>query len=544
MTQALVSRLILHLPVSGQTPDVPTLERSGLPVAAHAGFAIAAAAPAGTDDWLDVFPGTAAQLHRTKIAARITTETLIHNHWQWDGAALTLQSDALGLKPLYRAVDAHGGHWFASSMADLIKLHPTLAQPVDRLGLHSLFIGRACWGNRTVHEKISRMATGTRLHWTSQHGLREDRARRWQMLEAEPDLKFETATADLRAALKQSIAAWMLDDAADAQALSGGYDSRLLAALLPRDIKAYTYGGPQLRETQQARLVAKTLGLSQRFVDLPEDMVLDQLALGTRLFEANADLALLQTAPLTPLLPTGSVWLHGYPGDVIAGAFTTRMTQKDFTSNHTLAAAIVRVYTFQGVDAHTLFGFAFDTDALVADIAADLDRSVSPLAAYHLWCWESHLRRYTAGILNVMGETMDVRLPYVWKPYVDLWARIPLQGLQHRAWYKRWLAQDFPALATIAHPDDMQSSRLQQLWSKLRGTSDYIYDRPNLVSARHAAMAEKLIAQQQDALAEQLGLALQPGYGAALNDPRFRTGQARRLLLGLGVYAQMLKTAS
>jgi hypothetical protein len=544
MTQALVSRLIVHLPAKGQAPDVQSLAHSGLPVISHNGFAIASTAPAGTDDWLDVFPGTAAQLHSTKIAARIATETLIHNQWQWDGAALTLRSDALGLKPLYRAVDAHGGHWFASTMADLIKLQPALAQPVDRLGLHSLFIGRACWGHRTVHEKISRVATGTKLRWSIQHGLQEDRAQRWHMPEAEPDLNFEAATADLRAALMQGVEAWMADDTADAQALSGGYDSRLIAALLPRDVRAYTYGGPQLRETQQARLVAKTLGLLQQFVDLPEDLVLDQLALGTRLFEGNADLALLQTAPLMAILPAGGVWLHGYPGDVTAGAFTTRMTEEDFTSHQALAAAIVRTYAFQGVDAHQLLGFAFDSDALVADILTDLDQRISPLAAYHLWCWESHLRRYTAGILSVMGETMDVRLPYVWKPYVDLWAKIPLQGLQNRAWYKRWLAQEFPALAAIAHPDDMQRSRAAQLWSKLQRSSDYIYDRPNLVSPRHAARAEKFILIHRTALADHLGLELQPGYEAALRDHRFRTGQARRLLLGLSAYAQMLKTAS
>ncbi len=543
MTQALISRLILHLPAQSGAPDVQALAKFDLPVQVFAGFAMASVAPVDTADWIDVFPGTAAQLQSDKISSRIASDTLVHNRWQWDGTALTLRSDVLGLKPLYRARDAQGGSWFASCINDLLSINPSWAQPIDRLGLHSLFIGRACWGTRTVHEKIARVATGTQLHWSAATGLAENRARRWRMAEADTSLNFEAATADMRRTLVAGINAWMAGDTADAQALSGGYDSRLLAALSPTQIPAVTYGSAKMRETRQARAVAKLLALQQIFVPLPTDVVFDQLNRGTQLFESNFDLSLLQTAPLTFVLPPGSVWLHGYPGDVIAGAFTTRMRPDDFTSHIAVAMAIVRSYAFQGVDAKAVFGFEFDDHALINDVAADLDHSVSPLAAYHLWCWESHLRRYTAGILSVMGDTMDVRLPYVWKAYIDLWAKVPLHGLQNRAWFKRWFAQEFPVLAAIAHPDDIQLSLLQRLMRRPSGASDYIYDGPNLVSPRHGAMAEAQIAKQRDALATVLGLTLQPGYENALCDTRYRKAQSRRLLLGLVDYAWALKSA-
>ncbi len=540
--RTLVSKLVLHAPAPGCAPDVQAMARLDVPVQVVAGFAIASTAPVGTTDWMDVFPGTAAKLRSDKITARIEAETLLYNHWHWDGAALTLRSDRLGLKPLYRARDAHGGHWFASCITDLLLISPALAQPVDRLGLHSLFIGRACWGTRTVHEKIARVATGTQLCWSAATGLVENRDRRWQMAEADTHLTFEAATADMRSTLMQGLNAWMASDTADAQALSGGYDSRLLAALGPQNIPAITYGSPKMRETKQAQVVAKSLGLQQTFVALPTDVVFDHLALGTRLFESTFDLSLLQTAPLLDILPPGSIWLHGYPGDVIAGAFTARMKHDDFASHVAVATAIVRSYAMQGVDARAVFGFEFDDRALINDVAADLDTQVSPLAAYHLWCFESHLRRYTAGIVSVMGETMDVRLPYMWKPYIDTWTKVPLHGLKNRLWYKRWFAQEFPALGAICHPEDMPASLRQRLMRKLCSGSDYIYDNPNLVSARHGAMANAHIARYRNDVAQQLGLTLQPGYQAALYDPRYRTGQARRLLLGLVDYARQLKS--
>jgi hypothetical protein len=552
MTQALVSRLVVHLPAPGHAPDVQALAQvADLQVQALAGFAIASAAPVGTTDWLDVFPGTAAQAHPDKIAARIDTETLVYNRWQLHNDTLVLSSDVLGLKPLYRATDAHGGAWFASSIADLLRINPAWAQPIDALGLHSLFIGRACWSDRTVHAAIRRVATGTVLQWSAAAGVRETRNRRWQMLEADDGRSFETATPDMRRTLEQGLDAWLAGDRADAQALSGGYDSRLIAALYNSPCRAVTYGSASMAETRQARKVAQALGLPQAFVALPDDLVFNQMGLATRLFDSTMDVALLQAYPLTGALPAGAVWLHGYPGDVIAGAFTTRMHTADFTSHASVAAAIVRSYAFQGVDAAKLFGFAFDRDALVADVAADLDQRVSPLAAYHLWCWESHLRRYTAGILCVMGETMDVRLPYVWKPYIDIWAKVPLHGLQHRLWFKRWFVQEFPTLAAIPHPDDVPPPIWQRGLARLVGAklvaklhrSEYIYDRPNLVSARYTDMAATDIATRRTDLAEALGLELQPGYENALDDPRYRLGQSRRILLGLAHYASLIKAA-
>ncbi len=530
MTQAVISKLLVHLPAQGA-------------------FLIVSDAPAGTADWVDVFPGVRA----INIAKRIVSETLVYNRWQWNGHTLTLSSDAMGLKPLYRAMDEQGGHWFASSIAQLLQVNPDWAQPIDRIGLHSLFIGRACWGTRTLHAKISRVATGTQLTWNAQSGITENRARRWRLLDPDPGLSEAAAMTPLRDILGSSDARWRGNDVYAAQALSGGYDSRLLAVLQPSAPPSFTYGRANLRENQQATTVAQLLGLAQTFIALPRDLVFDELPHATQLFESTQDPALLQAAPLAQVdLPPGSIWLHGFAGDVIAGSFTTRIKPGDLDTHDTLAAAIVRYYSFQGVDAQALFGFAFDETALIADIRADLDTRVSPLAAYHLWCWESHLRRFTTGLLSVMGERFDLRLPYYDKAYVDAWSRVPLQGLQNRQWFKRWFGQNWPALAAIPHPDDAPTPLWRRALNKfldyrkieelLRavGASDYIYDIPNLTSTAHRAKAASMIAERAAALAD-MQLALAPHYTAALDDPRFRYGQSRRLLLGLAAYAAHLQ---
>ena len=550
----LLSRFLLGLPARGQ--PVPLCKLEGLQAEADLPFILATdGAGNETQYWLDCWPGSVAALTvRDEATAlrRIAQDSLVHNRIQWNGRTLTLESDSMGLKPLYHAALADGSYWFATRLADLLALHSSLRAPLDTVALHSLFTGRGVWGTRTLHAKISRLASGERMRWQRDEGARFDRDWRWQLPEANESLDEVTALRNCRETFNSALIR-ICDGEAPALSLSGGYDSRMIAAALPYRPLALTYGAVHQSETRQARAVASALKLPQRFAPLDRDAVLDGLASATSVLEGQADIAAWQAAPMNALdLPIGTPLLHGFPGDVVAGSFTARMQDADFASHDALARGIVRAYGFQGVDAAALFGFAFDPETLIADVLASLDQRASPLAAYHLWCWESHLRRYTAAILAVAGQKFDVRLPFVQRDYINLWAKVPLAGLRNRAWFRRWFASEWPALAAIAHPDSLPPSLPRRLANRVAGPArvdkmirnhelgDSLYDAANLLSNRQAALVHAAIDARRPALKDAFGLELPRDAATILDDPRYRPGHARRILLGVADYAHQI----
>jgi hypothetical protein len=559
MTQALVSRFLAGLPAPGRplsTAQMPRMFGYEL----RNGMALASAAVAGAQDIVDLFDGSIAALQgytAQQIAARLATDTIPFNRLQFaERGSLSLTSDPVGFKPLYIARHPDGSTWLATRLADLLRLHPGWAQPLDRVALHSLFMGRACWGSRTLHAQIRRVDPGTVLHWTPVQGVTATRARRWRFPPTDEGLTYETAKQRFQAPFTEAIAAATGGGSVDALALSGGYDSRLIAAEALRQglqFNSYTFGSGWLREVRQVKAVTRALGLPHQFVPLDRDLTLTHRAHATSLFEGCIDIALLHTYPLVQLgLPVGSRWLHGFGGDLMPGVHAARIGAAGIASHDHVAEATVTAHAYQDVDAATLFGAPFDRAALVELVSADLDRSQSPLAAYHLWDWESHVRRNTCGVVQLLAQRYHLCMPHLYKPYADIWAPVPLEGLLQRSWYKRWFLETYPVAGNIAHPDMLPPALWRRAANRLIGyrsvdaqmrrigRSDIIFDNPNLVSRRHARMADALIAEGASMLDRHLGLQLAPGYQGAFTDPRFRPGHARRIVLTLLSYAEYL----
>jgi hypothetical protein len=209
MTTSLISRFLLWLPQPG-APTPPQLAafaaKNHLPVLHSDGFWLAADS-AGAAPWLDVPPGkrlAGRQVHGQTVAAlcaaadvQMQLYTLIH----WDGQTLTLCGDAGGFKPVYRAHFA-GGILIATRLTDILLVDPALITPLDRVGLHSLFMLRGIYSDRTLHTQVKRLLAGTVIFWSAAEGLRENRERRIRY----PAINMQMGAADLRCAAETSLA--------------------------------------------------------------------------------------------------------------------------------------------------------------------------------------------------------------------------------------------------------------------------------------------------------------------------------------------------
>lgn len=530
--------------------------------------------PQPTATVLDAFPLRLSHLPRPSgavDAAWAEEQAQIFNLLRWDGRNFMLESDPVGLKPAYWA-ETPDGWLIASSITDILACDPSLARPLDTVAVQCLFIGRGMWEDRTLHRHVKRLATGAVYRWTAETGLAVSRERRWRLPPTDEtmrrDIFFQEMDRQTHRLMDGLLAA---DPTPLALSLSGGYDSRLLAAVLVekgRRPLAITFGAGHTRELRAAAEIARVLNLPQRTVAYRNDLILGELDRLTAWFEGCCDLSLGQASAIGDMNLPPMRLVQGFAGDLIAGSFAARLKPGDDESLDAMAAAIVRHYAPTRPNLDRLLGIPFDHDTLADCVRAQLGDDSSPRAAFWRWGWEDHVRRYTSNVLVATIPWADLLLPYYDRDYVAFWARVPLEGLRGRQWFKQWFADRYPVLTRVPHPEQAaliaqrQPARaLEWLEQKLKnaaarilgvyrieqwlrwvGRSDYIYDGPNLTSRKHQRQVAEKIEAYRPAL-RRLGLSLANDYAAALPDTKKRTAQSARLVLTLGAYADHLDRA-
>ncbi|MGK2285549.1 asparagine synthase-related protein [Pedomonas sp. V897] len=579
------SRFLLWLPRPGKTPD-PAWLRRWQSVAARAGLEAVEWGPLR----LAVAPGPAPRPQPPAVPIAVLDawplrlphlpaatgpvdvrwaerHAQMFNLLRWDGRQLTVESDAIGLKPAHVAETADG--WLmASAIADILACEPALARPVDPVAIQFLFIGRGIWEDRTVHQQVRRLKAGAVYRWTPDGGLSVTRERRWQLPVPEPAMSWD----DFRRQQDAQITRLMDQTLADrpeplALSLSGGYDSRLLASeAAARGVRplALTFGAAHTREARAAAEIARILGLPHRSLPYRRDIILGQLDRLSDWFEGCVDVSLGQAAAVEDFGLPPLRMIQGFAGDVIAGSFTARLKPGDDASLDAIARSIVGYYWPTAPDFAGVIGLPADREALEASVRADLGDDSPPVSAFIRWCWEDHLRRYTCGLLVASQSAADLLMPYYDLDYVTFWARVPMEGLRHRAWFKRWFAERHPELGQVPHPEALDQMIAQtqparavewvgrqcykvaerllgtpRLAATLRalGRTTYIYDGPNLTSRWHQQQIFQMMEDYRPILRQQFGLELQPDYIPALTDKRGKNTQPARMLLTLAAYA-------
>jgi len=186
---------------------------------------------------------------------------------------LMLARDALGVKPLYLAVNGDRVS-FASELKALL-CDPTLPRDLDPGGVARFLALGYTPGERTVFRAIRKVRPGCRVLITPR-GLTTERWWAWPRFGGAPEngavttngaVTLEGMATEIGERLAASTRAMMLSDRPVGVLLSGGIDSSLMVALLPeevrRETRTFTIGfedGGHHDERVHARLVAERFG--------------------------------------------------------------------------------------------------------------------------------------------------------------------------------------------------------------------------------------------------------------------------------------------
>lgn len=419
---------------------------------------------------LDVFPGTAVSSrisqapfdqarNREQVHEIAEQSAQCYNLLHINSSSFSLESDALGLKPAYIArTDA--GHILASRITDILTLFPNLAKPADTVALFELMTFWAPLAERTLHRAIRRTLPGGCYEWSTKSPLRQWRGRDLQPAEVDPHRLIDRTIEEIRDAATESLRAkTLIAEAPIVMTLSGGFDSRLIAALC-RDqkiqIRSLTFAPRHTTEWHSAHAIAKALQLDLERVHYRTDTLFHYIDNHLQIMEGTADLATLSIMNIFQCdAPLGTSLLHGFGGDIQSGSQVQRYSANEYASYETLADATLKSYHVSTrPDLLRALEPAVDLDEIRADLLSGFRRDCPPYQAYLSWYEENRTRRFVASQLALLGTRFDCILPYYDRRLFDIWNSIPPIARANRNVYRKLMATYYPALARIPHPEE------------------------------------------------------------------------------------------
>ncbi|TQV80801.1 asparagine synthase-related protein [Denitrobaculum tricleocarpae] len=377
---------------------------------------------------------------------------------------LEIESDILGLKPFYVAT-LEEGTLVASKLIDLFRIREELIKPIDSFGLAQLILTGHPFRSRTIHTQVRRSETGERLSWTKDS--REVSSSRPRRLKPSADVRSDAglleAVHEIDSAISDSVKRHTVDAARPLNiGLSGGFDSRILAAILHKQneaIHGYTYGHWHHREVRTAKRISRELGIEHKILPYPLDNHFHQMELFFSEMEGQSDSTSVQIANLMRInAPAGTPLLHGFMSDAVA---VTRFSdQKNgVTPKNRDQASFNLASSMIKSDAHAryvseLVGADIDVMSICNEIRNDM---TSDGLAYHaavLWDVENRQRRYIAGHLPMLGQKYDVIAPFYDEKLMSIWFSLPRISLDERYLQRQQLAKLYPNLAKIPHSEE------------------------------------------------------------------------------------------
>ncbi|HST54657.1 MAG TPA: asparagine synthase (glutamine-hydrolyzing) [Solirubrobacteraceae bacterium] len=248
--------------------------------------------------------------------------------WDERRQRLLLARDRFGEKPLF--IHEHAGElMFASELTALLEAKPQL-RALDPAAIDAFFVLGYVPGPGTIVRDVRQLAPGHLLSWERESGVCSERAW-WSPPDGPVKLRepVEMLAAEAERLLHESVRTRMIADVPVGVFLSGGIDSRLVAASAAqqstRRIQTFTIGYDvgSFDETVQARRVADELDTEHHEITLTQtDVAARAPALLASLDQPLADQALIPLHALSEFArPRVTVALGGEGADELFGGY-------------------------------------------------------------------------------------------------------------------------------------------------------------------------------------------------------------------------------
>ena len=177
--------------------------------------------------------------------------------------ALSVICDPLGLFPVFYSV--RGDVLVVGSSPACCLAHPACPASLDVRGLAGILLINGLMEGRTLVQGVTHLKFGHYLEWDPGHGVREREIFRLQRVDTWRNLSREAVLEYSEELMRKSIQRHCPPGQETALLLSGGLDSRVMAAFLSDEkisYKPFTWGRPDDFEMRAAQAVADKLGLS------------------------------------------------------------------------------------------------------------------------------------------------------------------------------------------------------------------------------------------------------------------------------------------
>jgi asparagine synthase (glutamine-hydrolysing) len=372
---------------------------------------------------------------------------------------LHIVNDRFASRPLYFA-ERKSGILFSTNLTFLLTLVDSPA--LDPLGWLQMASYSHTIGACTTFKDIRQLDPATHLVG-DRRGIRKKRY--WQLQhEVENGLDADAVADSAFQAFREGGRARMHNQSGII-ALSGGLDSRLVAAVAPpSNFLAFTFtdsaSGEETSEANVAAEVAQRLGLDHHVAPMPRSHISDVAEQIVRL-----------TGGLTPVQhPAATIHFiqqmkrsgHGFlagggPGDVLPGSYIPSAEYADLTRTEELVRnfAIGRK-RFTRSELKQVF-----RRDVVEAWYSDLDRSVlesfedieGPTAAHRVTAWAMRVRQPSFTFASPIHAHPDVAeaTPHLSYSYVDHLLRLPAEWLIDKRFYKYLIWQMLPELRDVRY---------------------------------------------------------------------------------------------
>ena len=185
---------------------------------------------------------------------------------------LRIATDLIGMFPVYWWTQ--GEVLLAGSSPELFRLHPGFRSTLDPEGLAAILLTSYSIGGRTLEQGVRRMAAGFALWAAPGSPPNERRQYALPVSSRYHHLPFSAQTDVLHEALTDATKRHAPPNEPCAQSLSGGRDSRQLAAMLHAQgsvVTAVTFGDRRDIEMRCATMVARVTAREHRTIPLEVD---------------------------------------------------------------------------------------------------------------------------------------------------------------------------------------------------------------------------------------------------------------------------------
>ena len=265
--------------------------------------------------------------------------------------------------------------------------------------------------------------------------------------------------------------------------LSGGYDSRYIVCALKREgyknVICYSYGVSDSYEHHIAKKVATTLGFPIHIIDYsqkswktllesPRFLEYCRFASQQNSVPCVQELLAREVLSKTNIIPSNSIFVPGYCGDVQGGSYVPKVT-RSFKAQSILAKGIDR-YIFQNLFANRASLVSTEIEqAVLARIntytshyrSGEMQDFCSVLED---WITRNQLTKYiinTVRTHELYGD--EWRLPLWDKELISWWYKIPLKYRVNSALFHKFLFERIFDPADVCFRKPRRQGRLNQL---------------------------------------------------------------------------------